>query len=156
MLTLVSAGYCWVDRLLVPVGLGASGVVCLSRLILFFKCGVLGGSPPRRSFESSTPLALTPSILPSVAPCLQGAAPLNMNPPKPQVASDRGVPRKVVYVPTCVTRIMGPAKGDYETGGCWCWVWCRHCCAWCSCVGGTGRRCGRAGEALSFGHVWWV
>ncbi|KAI3429690.1 hypothetical protein D9Q98_005775 [Chlorella vulgaris] len=45
----------------------------------------------------------------------KGAAPLNMNPPKPQVASDRGVPRKVVYVPTCVTRIMGPAKGDYET-----------------------------------------
>jgi hypothetical protein len=49
---------------------------------------------------------------------LQGAAPLNMNPPKPEAVSERGVPRKVVYVPTCVTRIMGPSKSDYETGGC--------------------------------------
>ena len=23
---------------------------------------------------------------------------------------------QVVYAPACVTRIMGPAKGDYETG----------------------------------------
>ncbi len=50
--------------------------------------------------------------MPSV---LQGAAPLNMNPPKP-AAAEKGVPRKVVYVPACVTRIMGPSKGDYETG----------------------------------------
>ena len=27
------------------------------------------------------------------------------------------MPRKVVYVPACVTRIMGPSKSDYETGG---------------------------------------
>lgn len=26
-----------------------------------------------------------------------------------------GVPRKVVYVPSCVTRMMGPAASDYET-----------------------------------------
>lgn len=45
----------------------------------------------------------------------QGAAPLNLNPPKPE-ATERGVPRKVVYVPACVTRIMGPARGDYEQG----------------------------------------
>ncbi len=38
-----------------------------------------------------------------------------MNPPKPE-ALERGVPRKVVYVPACVTRIMGPARGDYEQG----------------------------------------
>ncbi len=39
-----------------------------------------------------------------------------MNPPKPEATAERGVPRKVVYVPACVTRIMGPAKGDSETG----------------------------------------
>ena len=46
----------------------------------------------------------------------QGAAPLNLNPPKPEAAAERGVPRKVVYVPACVTRIMGPARSDYEQG----------------------------------------
>ena len=50
-------------------------------------------------------------------PTPQGAAPLNLNPPKPDVTAERGVPRKVVYVPACVTRIMGPSKSDYETGG---------------------------------------
>ena len=41
-----------------------------------------------------------------------------MNPPKPVVVEGQGqkLPRKVVYVPACVTRIMGPAKDDYETG----------------------------------------
>ncbi len=84
---------------------------------------------------------------------LQGAAKLNMNPPKPQATSE-GVPRKVcalgclhkpqrvgqhvwaahcrmscdtdvevvllpavqvVYLPSCVTRMMGPSRGDPES-----------------------------------------
>lgn len=46
----------------------------------------------------------------------RGAAPLKVPPPPavpaPPVA---GIPRKVVYVPSCVTRMMGPALGDSET-----------------------------------------
>lgn len=44
----------------------------------------------------------------------KAASPLDMNPPKPATSTeaDRGIPRKVVYVPACVTRIMGPAKTD--------------------------------------------
>jgi hypothetical protein len=53
-----------------------------------------------------------------LAPPRQGAAPLNLDPPKPEAVAERGVPRRVVYVPACVTRIMGPSKGDYETGAC--------------------------------------
>eukprot|EP00887_Chlorella_sp_A99_P003177 scaffold9.g3177.t1 len=41
-----------------------------------------------------------------------GAAPLDMNPPKPEGMEQSGIPRKVVYVPACVTRIVGPAKDD--------------------------------------------
>lgn len=54
----------------------------------------------------------------------KGASALNMSPTKPPTAEDtittesgsgapRTIPRKVVYVPTCVTRIMGPSKDDY-------------------------------------------
>ena len=45
----------------------------------------------------------------------KGASPLNMHPHVPAQA-DKGIPRKVVYVPTCVTRIMGPSKSDTEQG----------------------------------------
>ena len=46
----------------------------------------------------------------------KAASPLNMNPPAPEVSveAEKGIPRKVVYVPACVTRIMGPAKNDDE------------------------------------------
>lgn len=72
-------------------------------------CAWLAGGLPRQSLPR-------PRLeRKHAAPVLQGAAPLNMNPPKP-AAAERGVPRKVVYVPACVTRIMGPSKGDYETG----------------------------------------
>lgn len=30
-------------------------------------------------------------------------------------ATNRMIPRKVVYMPACVTRMMGPAASDYET-----------------------------------------
>ena len=49
-------------------------------------------------------------------PCmyvLQGATPVNMSPPKPAAPAE-GLPRQVVYVPTCVTRMMGPSLSDKE------------------------------------------
>ena len=36
-----------------------------------------------------------------------------MDPPKPEPSP--GLPRQVVYVPSCVTRMMGPARSDSET-----------------------------------------
>ncbi|KAL6754380.1 glycolate dehydrogenase [Haematococcus lacustris] len=47
----------------------------------------------------------------------KGAAPLKV-PPPPAVAASAdvsGIPRKVVYVPSCVTRMMGPSASDKET-----------------------------------------
>ena len=32
--------------------------------------------------------------------------------PKPAALAEAGIPRKVVYMPSCVTRMMGPARGD--------------------------------------------
>jgi D-lactate dehydrogenase len=43
----------------------------------------------------------------------RGASKLNMNPPVP--APTKGLKRQVVYAPACVTRMMGPARGDTET-----------------------------------------
>ncbi|KAK9818314.1 hypothetical protein WJX72_010431 [[Myrmecia] bisecta] len=43
----------------------------------------------------------------------RGASKLNMSPPKPQQTA-KGIPRQVVYVPSCVTRMMGPAYSDSE------------------------------------------
>ena len=62
-----------------------------------------------------------------------------MDPPKPAAtAVERGVPRKVVYVPACVTRIMGPSKSDTATGG------------W----GGAGRGgAGRGGAGRGVGGI---
>lgn len=43
----------------------------------------------------------------------KGASPLAVPPPPTATAAaDKGIPRKVVYVPACVTRIMGPSKSD--------------------------------------------
>lgn len=45
----------------------------------------------------------------------KGAAPLNLNPPKPVATeASRAIPRKVVYLPSCVTRMMGPSRSDTE------------------------------------------
>ena len=54
---------------------------------------------------------VTPPPPPSAA--AQGASKLNMSPVKPAPAP--GLPRQVVYMPSCVTRMMGPAAGDSET-----------------------------------------
>ncbi|PNW82667.1 hypothetical protein CHLRE_06g288700v5 [Chlamydomonas reinhardtii] len=46
----------------------------------------------------------------------KGAAPLKVPaPPAPAAAEASGIPRKVVYMPSCVTRMMGPAASDTET-----------------------------------------
>lgn len=42
----------------------------------------------------------------------QGASKVNMSPVVPPPAP--GLKRQVVYAPTCVTRMMGPARGDAE------------------------------------------
>jgi len=42
----------------------------------------------------------------------KGASKIVVPAPPPAIATDRGVPRKVVYAPACVTRMMGPARDD--------------------------------------------
>ena len=49
----------------------------------------------------------------AVVPHIQGASKLNMNPPKPEQPAS-GLKRQVVYMPSCVTRMMGPALSDPE------------------------------------------
>ncbi len=44
---------------------------------------------------------------------MQGASKLNMNPAKPEQPSS-GLKRQVVYMPSCVTRMMGPSLSDTE------------------------------------------
>jgi D-lactate dehydrogenase len=47
----------------------------------------------------------------------KGAAPVKQ-PPATAAAADaaaRGIPRQVVYLPSCVTRMMGPSASDSET-----------------------------------------
>eukprot|EP01025_Chloroclados_australasicus_P005936 TRINITY_DN1193_c0_g1_i4.p1 TRINITY_DN1193_c0_g1~~TRINITY_DN1193_c0_g1_i4.p1 ORF type:complete len:1085 (-),score=158.95 TRINITY_DN1193_c0_g1_i4:277-3531(-) len=43
----------------------------------------------------------------------RGATPLK-DPIPPEVTQESGIPRKVVYVPTCVTRMMGPSLADNQ------------------------------------------
>jgi len=45
----------------------------------------------------------------------RGAAKLQEPPQVPQGKEQRGIPRRVVYLPSCVTRMMGPSLSDYET-----------------------------------------
>ena len=45
--------------------------------------------------------------------CVQGASRLNMNPAKPE-QPESGLKRQVVYMPSCVTRMMGPSLSDTE------------------------------------------
>lgn len=74
--------------------------------------GILG-SWPLKTISSALNRA-TGHFVPEWNPYMpKGAAPLNMNPSVPAAeVVDNGIPRKVVYVPACVTRIMGPARGD--------------------------------------------
>ena len=43
----------------------------------------------------------------------QGAAKLDPRPPAPPALGGQA-PRKVVYMPSCVTRMMGPSQSDTE------------------------------------------
>ena len=43
----------------------------------------------------------------------QGASKLNMSPEVPP-QPERGLKRQVVYMPSCVTRMMGPSLSDTE------------------------------------------
>lgn len=45
----------------------------------------------------------------------RGAAKLQEPRTVPKATEQRGIPRRVVYVPSCVTRMMGPSISDYET-----------------------------------------
>ena len=62
---------------------------------------------------------VTGSFMPTWNPYMpKGAAPLQPAPPAPVqrvTPLEREIPRKVVYMPSCVTRMMGPAYGDEET-----------------------------------------
>lgn len=59
---------------------------------------------------------VTDHVVPAWNPYMpRGAAPMR-KPTKPTTPAldPRGQPRKVVYVPACVTRMMGPAQGDTQ------------------------------------------
>lgn len=78
--------------------------------------GILGATPLK---SISTALNKASNhMIPEWNPYMpKGASPLNMNPPKPagiNQQEEKGIPRKVVYAPACVTRIMGPARSDYD------------------------------------------
>lgn len=59
----------------------------------------------------------TDHVVPQWNPYMpRGASPLKVpSPPRVAAPATAGIPRKVVYVPSCVTRMMGPAAGDDET-----------------------------------------
>lgn len=65
--------------------------------------------------------SITGNAVPVWNPYLpKGAAPVKTPTSSTQASSTptttaRSVPRQVVYLPSCVTRMMGPAGGDYET-----------------------------------------
>ena len=62
---------------------------------------------------SAATAACCQHILTQLSSAAQGASKLNMDPPKPEKSP--GLPRQVVYVPSCVTRMMGPSRSDSET-----------------------------------------
>ena len=61
----------------------------------------------------------TNNLVPVWNPHMPTGAPKLPAPHVPAAAatSARGVPRKVVYMPSCVTRMMGPVKGEEDIGG---------------------------------------
>jgi D-lactate dehydrogenase len=58
---------------------------------------------------------MTDHVIPVWNPYLpKGASPVRAPAPAAASATARGIPRKVVYLPSCVTRMMGPSVSDYE------------------------------------------
>jgi D-lactate dehydrogenase len=79
-----------------------------------FMHGILG--PSILSFSSRLLNRWTDHFVPVWNPYMpKGASPLNVPAPPPS-ASAHAIPRKVVYFPTCVTRMMGPSHSDYQNG----------------------------------------
>ena len=68
--------------------------------------------PARVPSEVQPPLLEAIRNLQSGRP-VQGASKLNMNPDKPEQPAT-GLKRQVVYMPSCVTRMMGPSLSDTE------------------------------------------
>ncbi|KAG2497441.1 hypothetical protein HYH03_004596 [Edaphochlamys debaryana] len=60
--------------------------------------------------------SLTNHVVPVWNPYMpRGATPLKVPAPAAEPVAAGGIPRRVVYMPSCVTRMMGPAAGDTET-----------------------------------------
>lgn len=75
--------------------------------------GVIGATPIK--VISSALNRVSDHMVPEWNPYMpKGASPLDLNPPAPvaTAAEKSGIPRKVVYAPACVTRIMGPSRSD--------------------------------------------
>ena len=79
--------------------------------------GVLG-SGVLKSVSSALNSA-TGNLVPVWNPHMPTGAPKLPEPHKPAkaVTTEAGLPRKVVYLPSCVTRMMGPVKGEESIGG---------------------------------------
>merc|ERR1712100_834002 len=63
--------------------------------------------------------SVTGNLVPVWNPHMPTGAPKLPEPHKPAkaVTTEAGLPRKVVYLPSCVTRMMGPVKGEESIGG---------------------------------------
>ena len=77
--------------------------------------GILGGGVLKS--VSGALNSATGSMVPVWNPHMPTGAPRLPEPYKPAVATQAGLPRKVVYLPSCVTRMMGPVKGEESIGG---------------------------------------
>ncbi len=77
--------------------------------------GILGGGVLKS--VSGALNSATGSMVPVWNPHMPTGAPKLPEPYKPAVATQAGLPRKVVYLPSCVTRMMGPVKGEESIGG---------------------------------------
>jgi len=75
---------------------------------------VVGPSP--LSGISSWLNRVTDHFIPAWNPYMPRGAARLQDPPKTPATSkpQRGIPRRVVYLPSCVTRMMGPSLSDYE------------------------------------------
>ena len=74
--------------------------------------GVLKGVSKMLNSASGNMIPVWNPYMPTGAPKLP--APL---PARADAAPSKGIPRKVVYLPSCVTRMMGPVKGEEANGG---------------------------------------
>ena len=74
--------------------------------------GVLKGVSKMLNKASGAMIPVWNPYMPTGAPKLP--APL---PARADAAPSKGIPRKVVYLPSCVTRMMGPVKGEEANGG---------------------------------------